>query len=1289
MSREATQLARAAARRFGGDLVLAAGAGTGKTHTLVDVFVHLVAGASSLGARVPSSRILALTFGEKAAAELRERVRSRFEALAVDPASDPGLLAEHAARELAPLTAAEWRAAAAVVAAAPIATFHSFAQAVLRRHAAGTGLDPAFTMLDETQAPALRRAAAEGAVLAVLDEPDVQALVRELDFSRGEDSRGSGLVEHMVAVTVRLDEEGTSAVDLVGRCDDANAATITHAAAVARWRGAYDGLIAALVGDGRKRPAGKAAEKLVWARSRHAAVHAALDVLHPALDPALEPTLAEARDELATGNYGVSEAKIGRDELKAAIGELAEAHASFRAAGLAATFVRVLGAAEVAYAKEKARLSALDFADLLRRARDLLRESAPARAETQARFDAVLVDEFQDTNPLQKQLLDLCRAAGVPRLVVGDPKQSIYEFRGADVTVFGNVERETAAQGGQVLALTESRRGRAPLVAFVNQLFARALRQSAAGHDFEIVFDQARDALAPVRTCAAADGAIGASVANVAGAIGASVSAADGAPAVLVLDAERDDEPGAVAALVRRFVVDRMPIWRPDPDDPSAPERPQPARWRDVAVLLRRFTRLDEYLRELRRAGVPHYVVGGRGFYEQQEVRDLCHALTLLDQPKDALALLGVLRSPLVGVSDRTLLVLAESMPVRANGRSGRLELEPLLRAEFEPPADVPTDEAARLTEYLALHRRLRRHADRLGVAGLLRALIGACDLPAVLAATPYGEQQIANLEQLVAQAAAHDDLSLPRAAFVRALQAQIDRERSLAAPAQVLGERDDVVRVMTVHQAKGLEFPIVFVPEAGVADRDQWPQVAYDRTAGLGVRLRNADGTLVSSRRAREALELRKARSRAESLRLFYVACTRARDHLIIAGCPTPRSKDTWRHHVDEWRQHDPDAAALACVVTEAPAPSAPLTASPAEREPAMAAGVALPAAALAADGAEAAAERLAERFAPPRTPARALVAPVTELSDFDDCARRYRLRHEVGLAEHRRLPVVQPAAAKRAKWGASTGGASTAAAVVASIDDLDPGALDPLERGTLAHRLLERVDFADFAARGAAALDDVLAHEGHAAPLADDAREVRDAVRRLLEAPLGRALAARAPATFAREESFVFTPRAHGAATRLLLKGQIDLVLYDDDVVTVLDYKLSRSTDGRDYHFQLGAYAAAARALYGRRVRAGLVHLRDRAPEPHLHDFGDAELDAIEARLADIAVQLAEARRLSSFPGRERPDCVALACGYIGRCHAAGANSPPPRKPPPTTPPGGSAPRRQLRFGEGIQGW
>jgi len=249
-------------------------------------------------------------------------------------------------------------------------------------------------------------------------------------------------------------------------------------------------------------------------------------------------------------------------------------------------------------------------------------------------------------------------------------------------------------------------------------------------------------------------------------------------------------------------------------------------------------------------------------------------------------------------------------------------------------------------------------------------------------------------------------------------------------------------------------------------------------------------------------------------------------------------------------------------------------------------------------------------------------MVAPVTELIDLGECAVRHNLRHEVGLEEH-------PAG------GGTMGG----------------GGLDARARGTLAHRVLERIDLGEFQARGGAAILDVLSSLGED-PGGLAVAEVTRAVVAFLSGPFGKALAARRPETILREAPFAFVPR--GTGPTLLLKGQMDVVLLDEDAVTVLDYKFSRSSGAPDHRFQLTAYGVAARAIFqAERVRAGLIFLGDARPTARIVELSPEELDACEARLARLATELAEARRTGVRAGRPLETCRALGCGYVVRCH------------------------------------
>jgi ATP-dependent exoDNAse (exonuclease V) beta subunit len=603
--------------RFERDLVVQAGAGTGKTHALVTLYLHLVAGLTAARRRTPVARIAVVTFTDKAAGELKERLRARLSAAAERRArSEPTLAA--AARALGlPLPDGElWLQAVAQLGAAPVGTFHSFAGALLGRHAAAAGVDPDFTLLDEGAATDLAVEAAERAVLDGLDrgEPEVVALVGEYGYHSV--GRADRLVEHLIALRAARAEEGRGPDGLERGHDPAtlDAAWRAAWAAVMRGFGALSSTVPELTGKSaeRARDLCAAAERLTCARASLRAV----DELVRGLN-------------ILRGARGVLQEV--KDQIRDAAERLVEAEAGYHAAPLAVTLARLVAITEHGYQAAKRRAGALDFTDLLVLARNLVRDDPRVRATTQARFDAVLVDEFQDTNPVQAELVEL--VAGPPgasgrRFVVGDRKQSIYEFRGADVGVFTEVARGLVERGGQEELLRQSRRSAPSLLAFTNALFARAMASPLGRPAWALSFELGRDDLEPVRPEPSNGGV-------------ELLTVAPGDAA-----AARAREARAIAARIAQL-------------------RAGGRGYGEMAILLRRFTALGDYLEALRAAQIPHYVVRGRGLYAAQEVRDLASALTLLDDPDDALALVAVLRSPIVGISDETLARLSLERKLR------------------------------------------------------------------------------------------------------------------------------------------------------------------------------------------------------------------------------------------------------------------------------------------------------------------------------------------------------------------------------------------------------------------------------------------------------------------------------------------------------------------------------------------------------------------------------------------------------------------------------------------------
>jgi ATP-dependent exoDNAse (exonuclease V) beta subunit len=1146
---------------FARDLVVQAGAGTGKTHALVTLYLHLVTGLSMRPGPLSPGRILVITFTDKAAGELRERIAARLARVVEEGiTAEPTLVAAARALGREPTSARLLRRALVELGRAPIGTFHAFGRAFLRRHAFVAALDPELDLLDEAEARLRSVDAARAAVLAALEaaDPAVEALVDQLGFG-GRD--GAGLVDVVADLRGRRAEEGRSAVGLAAAYEPVQLAD-ERARALRATRDA----LAAFAG------LGDAVGKLSAPRLHVLAGAAGADELG---DGRAGGFLASLRAELSAlrATKGAGDAlRDVRERYKEASEALLAADAAIEAAPRARALEQLVGDAAARYAGWKRGARCADFADLITVPRDLLRDRTTLLAEEASRYEALLVDEFQDTNVAQAELVRLLaqgvsgQGVGGRQFVVGDRKQSIYEFRGADVGVFTTVTESLRASGATEVVLRRSFRSAPAVVALCNELFARAFDVGPRSTAWSLSFERERDGLLAQRA----------------------VPSDSGAELLRVPRADDDKTPADVLRRAEaRAIAQRMRALLDSGRRPG-----------ELALLLRRYTHLPTYLAALARAGLPYYVVRGRGFYEAQEIRDVASLLLLLHDGDDRLALVAVLRSPLCGLSDDGLLSLEGH---------GALRLGAILRGER---ADLDADDRGRLDALAARVLRLRAVMARLGPTRLLGAIVDDFDLRAILAGQRDGVQRIANLEQLIARAATlEEDPSGPAGDLPRFARWIARAVRPLAAleasAAQVVDERDDVIRVMSIHQAKGLEFPVVFVADCGAQEMAERGRVFYDADEGLGLMAPSDEpGEWRHTTASARVRGVREARRRAESLRLFYVAATRAADRVVFSG-ERGRAAAGWRRELDDLLAA-PGGAALLTVVdarplSAVPAPSAPIHSVPLSTLPAL------------------------EPFAPRR--ARSLEVAVTQLQDFALCARRHFLFHELRLEEHTvaRLPGAPP---------------------IEADEDGELG--DPLRAGTLAHRLLEHCRFGLDRDTSREHLRALLRAEGYD-PDEAPVQEIAAHVLGFLATPFARALAQK---TVRRELPFVLAlPSARG--TVRLLRGQIDLLVFDEQGVEVVDYKHARRADPDDYRFQLEAYALAARTLYPRapRVAVGLSWLRESDPTPIWVEPRDPAQG--EARLGALADALADARLRGERPGIARPGCERIRCGYLAWCH------------------------------------
>ena len=503
------------------------------------------------------------------------------------------------------------------------------------------------------------------------------------------------------------------------------------------------------------------------------------------------------------------------------------------------------------YREAKERRRALDFTDLLLKARDMLRDSRPARDYFKSDFRYILVDEFQDTDPLQTEILFfLSERPGehsgdweavnlVPGklFIVGDPKQSIYRFRRADLDLYGRVRAAVERQGA-LLPLCVNFRTVPRITREVNQLFKELMTGPVDGR-----FEPQHVALDPHRPDEGAQPCILVPVPP-ARLTGESLN----------VDGWRQKESGCIAALIRELHEGKLG------GRPAVP-------YSDIAVLYRMATGLDALEDALRAHGVPYQVAGGRNYYKRTEFQDLLSVLKAIDNPFDELSVVGALRSPFFGHSDEDLLShFAAGRPAKRgsggtfNYLAGVPEGCPVLAEAFDA--------------LKALHERRRRDPP----SAVLAQLFETTRALEIYAMKPHGEQRVANLLKLqeIARAMAAADVA-SFGAFVRRLS-EMENARQ-AEPESPLGEADEqFVQVMTMHKAKGLEFRVVIL--AHLLNKGEGRErVLLDRARG---RL-NLNLNWKKTRAWEAAKTEEEDRAEHEQRRMLYVALTRARDLLVI----------------------------------------------------------------------------------------------------------------------------------------------------------------------------------------------------------------------------------------------------------------------------------------------------------------------------------------------------------------------------------------------------------------------
>ena len=794
-----------------------ASAGTGKTTTLVDRILHLVLERGPEGVPLRLLNVCAITFTEKAAGEMKIRLRQEFE----KRARGTGDSAERA------------RIALRDVETAPISTFHALAVSLLKERPVEAGLDPRFSTLDENQSELLFREVWDAWLQRALKERH-EPLERALRSGISLD----GLEE--LARTLRLHARNAQELELVSPLTDDEVREQTRI----RLETAYE-LRSLILNSGDKLVA-HLEKTIYW----------------------LENPSSNCPAPQKPGNAGAAANWSGGKDTVGRAQEFVREAADFCCFCGQLPQQRVLDAVVrwmvdgflPEWQSQKRKRGLVDFDDQLALARDLLKRNRFVRREFQKQYAALLVDEFQDTDPLQLEIVRLLsspdleetdparlRPAPGRLFVVGDPKQSIYRFRRADIESYLEIAQLEKLKDLQVerLQLSNNFRSVPSILRFVDSAFHEAMKASDSGHyqpeyaSFGGHGERAEEPSPPSvyilgnRPDEGDSGTGGGFFEREAARVAKLISQIRGNELWKVADRNQDREKGTV--------------WR------------VPA-FGDIAVLLPVLTRCDALEEALRETAIPYVLEGGKFYYARSEVSSALTVLRALANPNDSIALYGSLRSIFFGLSDEDL--LREHMAGRP----------------LDYRREVPQDSLLH-QPYLILRELHGGRHDR-PPSETLETLLHRTGAREVLAVR--GFQSLANLAKLVRTLRSLEtDATFSQAVdLLRAM----DEEGQAESESRVMEEQNDAVRVMSIHKAKGLDFPIVIVAGLGLTRRPRNSSFLSDphRRKSFAASIRMRDSRVHTPGWTELAEEDRK-RDDAELVRLLYVALTRARDRLIV----------------------------------------------------------------------------------------------------------------------------------------------------------------------------------------------------------------------------------------------------------------------------------------------------------------------------------------------------------------------------------------------------------------------
>jgi len=1078
-----------------------AGAGTGKTTILVSRFLSIIEEGLAR-----CSRIVAITFTEKAAAEMKMRLREKIEERLLSESLDDTVRArlQNALYELE---------------RSVIGTIHSFAATILREFPLEAGVDPYFTQLDDLEYGVLFDRSWEDFIEALSEED--QLTVRWYLILGGSAGKLKELARYWYSRRVERYTTGIFKKRAVqGKSGDGREGGVTRPLSeVFSLAEEFTGYLKLRAGELSSMADSfciDSSDKGYIAISDFAR---SVELLQELEGEELVQFLLSLNLPKNKGNKSNWEPPGKCTEQKEIFKEIIGRRDEF-AAGvmdiLRDNIESMLERFAQSIERAKAAKGALDFDDLLIKARRLL-ENREVREQVADRYRFILVDEFQDTDPIQSEIVYLLSLGkepgekgecGIVRgklFIVGDPKQSIYRFRGADVEVYERF-KDRLSDSGEILKIVQNFRSVPGIVNWVNSVFSNVIRAPDDGR-----YQSEYEPIHPYR-----DGT------------GVSIVYLDIPPdeSSTKADEVRMAEAEAIARCIYKLVGSGYRVF----------DRHKggyvPIEYRHIAVIYPTTTGIEHYEEILRFEQIPYIVEGGKLYFARQEVRELATAMWAIEDPDDSLAVVATLRSSLFGFSDEELFLYKR--------KTGGFK-----------PVEEGTAEDERFSlmrDALRLLGELHERRNVLGAHGVMKGLIDATNFMELSLIRPHGEQKVLNIKKALHKAREFDATGYPFRRFARWFSEQ-ERELYAEGESPVVEDDENAVRLLTMHKAKGLQFPVVIM--ANLVQRAARSSSAYIVD---GSRLEfKLNGSLATSGFL-GARDIEKKREIAEKARLLYVAATRAQDILVL---PVHRNKG--ESYINLISRYLPQVGDDSVRRREGDS-----SGSPSENEADVETGKGS-----TVEGIEI--ETWTPASLPPLKGAKKTFVRMPSLSDEDE--RAARERKALWLKEH--AEVIE-------KGGRSAAMIISATALESGAhrETFSTGYRSSVDRdlasriGTAFHRVMEILDFER---KGDSS--GVVAKICMELDLEDHISEVEGLVDRALGSDVLKSVLS--SENFYREVPFLVP------LDDLYISGRIDLLFRDDGCWNVLDYKTDIvepgdvEARGREYELQAGIYALALQRL------------------------------------------------------------------------------------------------------------